>query len=702
MPNSENIGILDPDGINLNPLNGEQYSDKYKELAKVWSKFPAYKKAREIIDEIKSNQVILITSGTGSGKTVLLPKFMLHVFNYEKKIAVTLPKQMIAQSAAEYASICLDVKLGDDVGYKFKGAPKRSMKESTRLLFATDGTIVAKLLNDPKLEEYSAVLVDEAHERKVQIDFLLYLLKNTCKLRPDFKIVIMSATVNENVFTNYFNEFRYVHFDVGGETNYPINSIFLDKSINSKSYIEKGIETIKTILNETTDGDILFFVTSVQETIDSCKTVINNDKNNESFCVEVFAGINQSQQELAQQENKSGKRKILVGTNVAESSLTISNIKYVIDSGYELFNYYDPKIGAKVLVKQFITQAQAKQRMGRAGRTGPGTCYHLYTKDEFENQMMQYPLPGIKVSNITSECLKLLSLKSINDIEKLKEVLNNFIEPPEKLYVASAIDKLTKQGLLTNNSINDLGSLVADLQLEPEQGLSIYYAYRLGCVKEVIAIIAMIESSKGNINELFKIPKTLVGENDGMAEETGMTKKYMRAKKSLTDKNNGDHITLLKIFNKYKIIKNKKNEKKLNDWLYENFLKESVLVKANKYYQRIKQIAITKLKNQTNSQMFTLSNEYKLSTKIMASLMSGYFLNIIILKKYNTINKNNYTKVSKDSFLNFYNDFSTLETKDLMYNEMVIVDQNTNISIVSRILKSHKDLYKTITAEVTQ
>ena len=168
-----NIGILDPAGINDNPLTGKPYSQQYKDLAKIWSTFPAYDKATEIIDSIKNNQVILITSGTGSGKTVLLPKYVLHTFDYKGKIAVTLPKQIIAQSSAEFAAKTLDVTIGKEVGYKFKGSDKKSLNKNTNLLFATDGTIVAKLLNDPYLLEYNAIIIDEAHERSLNIDFLL-------------------------------------------------------------------------------------------------------------------------------------------------------------------------------------------------------------------------------------------------------------------------------------------------------------------------------------------------------------------------------------------------------------------------------------------------------------------------------------------------------------------------------------------------
>jgi pre-mRNA-splicing factor ATP-dependent RNA helicase DHX15/PRP43 len=238
------IGILDPDGKELNPLTGQPYSDKYKELAKVWSKFPAYENAKDIINTIRKNQVTLVISGTGSGKTVLLPKYLLHVLDYNKKVAITLPKQIIAQSAAEFAAATLDVTIGKEVGYKFKGSDKKGYSKENKLLYATDGTIVAKLLNDPKLEEFDGVVIDEAHERKVQIDFLLYLLKNTVKMRPDFKLVIMSATVNQEIFKSYFesDKIKFEIINVGAKTNYPIESIFLDKEITEKEYVNKGYE----------------------------------------------------------------------------------------------------------------------------------------------------------------------------------------------------------------------------------------------------------------------------------------------------------------------------------------------------------------------------------------------------------------------------------------------------------------------------
>ena len=217
------IGILDPDGKNNNPLNNNTYSENYKILSKIWKNFPAYKYAKDILHGIKHNQVILVVSGTGSGKTVLIPKFALHILDYKGKIAITLPKQIIAKSAAEFAAATLDVKIGEHVGYQYKGESKHS--KDTKLLYATDGTIVAHLMSDPLLLEFDTVIIDEAHERKVQIDFLMYLLRNVLQNRPTFKVIIMSATINAEVFESYFSKYKFTRFDIGTETHYPIESI---------------------------------------------------------------------------------------------------------------------------------------------------------------------------------------------------------------------------------------------------------------------------------------------------------------------------------------------------------------------------------------------------------------------------------------------------------------------------------------------
>jgi len=679
-------------GNGINPITGNPYSDKYKELAKKWSKLPAYEKASDLVSAIKNNQITLIASGTGSGKTLLTPRFALEVFDYKGKIAITLPKQILTISNATYQADISDLELGKHVGYVFKGSDKKYSNNENLLTYATDGTIVAQLLKDPSLKDFNCVIIDEAHERKVQIDLLLYLLKQTCTLRKDFKLIIMSATVNETIFQEYFSDFGFAYFNIGSKTNYPISSIFLDKSLpDDKAYIEKGFEIINNILDKKNTGDILFFVTSIQETIDSCKKVNISMSKYNVYCSEVYAGMNETNQELAQDESLYKKKfnkniKIVFATNVAESSLTISGIKYVIDSGLELSSHYDPDKGAKVLEKKLITHAQAKQRMGRSGRTGPGTCYHLYTENDFENIMEKFPQPTIRTSNISGECLRLLNLPIISSIDNLKETLNKFIEPPTIKYIQDAVKTLMRLGLIENNSITPLGKCVAEMQVDPIQGVSIYAGYNMKCVKEVIAVIAMCDAIKNNISGLFITPQDLLVDDITMTGGGNINEKFNNAKKSFTHKM-GDHMTLLKIFSKY--VKLRKDESKLNDWLYKSFLRRNVLEKALTYFKKIRGISMRLLSSLNSENKIENIMSYDTNIRVMSSILFGYKYNVAFYreKTYATEKVNN-AIISKDSWMNSFDN----PKKEVVYNELFVMNKKIDLQIVSHITPKIREL----------
>jgi pre-mRNA-splicing factor ATP-dependent RNA helicase DHX15/PRP43 len=703
----DNIGILDPDGLQLNPFTNEPYSDTYKLYAKKWSSLPAYKRVHELIALLKAHQVTLVISTTGSGKTVLLPKILTHIFNYTGKIAVTLPKQVIAKSAAEYACATLDVKMGTHVGYQYKGSDPKANNGIENILYATDGTIVAQLMKDPTLKQYDGVIIDEAHERKVQIDFLLYLLKQTVMLRPTFKLVIMSATINQDIFKNYFDDISFGVMDVGGERLFNIESIFLKSPIDTSSYIEHGMNLIKNVIKKN-DGDILFFVTSVNECIDACKSVVlNGDKND--YCVEVFAGMTNEKQQLAQDKDlfkttTSKTRKLVIATNVAESSLTIDGIKYVIDSGLEFFGYYDPKIKSKMLVKKFISRAQAVQRMGRAGRTSEGVCYHLYTQNDFDNRMDKFPKPTIAVSNISGECLRLLNIDSINTVPKLQNILLQLIEPPPNEYVFSAIQDITNFKLVTDDAINDLGKFVAQSQLDLTNGLIAYAGWHFNCIREVSAIIVMIDACKNNMGGLFiKGPKHLMPV-------------ISQAKLKLKSKY-GDHIVLLKIFAKYmKYVKeqNKPNvstesaesdsydssadsaksdetsDDKLEEFMRSHFLRKDVLAKAYGYYKKMVQ-HIKRLCKTLPTINITDLDKYKLEHKVLAAIYYGCRFNIGYINVKNDKYKTNELEnvgISRDSFATMF----TKIKKELMYHELFTVNGKTDMIISSAIPKKSKEL----------
>jgi HrpA-like RNA helicase len=683
------IGILDPNGENNNPLTDSPYSDEYKRLAMIWKTFPAYSRATEVIQTISDNQVILITSGTGSGKTVLVPKFVLHSMNYNANIAITLPKQIIAKSAAEFAAQTLDVKLGEEVGYQYKGSDKRAKGSKTKLLYATDGTIVARLLNDPMLSEFNAVIIDEAHERKVQIDFLMYLLRETLILRPEFKVIIMSATVNSEIFASYFSSFKFKELDIGGQTNYPITSIFTDKPVTKDEYIEKGINIIKTLLiDKSNESDaILFFVTSINETFDVCKKIRDHDES--VFCVEMYAGMDSEKQELAQDKTKyiesTGKtRKLVVSTNVAESSLTVDGVKYVIDSGYELLGWYDPEKRAKILNKQLISHAQAKQRMGRSGRTGPGICYHLYTKTDFDTNMKRFPEPNIRTSDITSECMRLLNMPKIGTTQNLLSILSQFIEPPREQYIKCAMTKLLQLGLVIDGEISKMGLLIGKMQVEPDTGLCLYAAYNLNCLREVVSLIAVIEACKGSMNDLFNLPTNIVGADS--SQLSYLTNKYKSSKKELFNEY-GDHLSILKIIGKY--LKYRDDQTKLTEWGRDHFIKLSTIQKGLKYYRKILGISQQTFSKEEKINVENLM-EYKLEYRIMGAVLYGYRLNMGYYKENNDSYNTDHAKkiaINKESFMHYNQKPKSVVVFNTLFGSQGRIDMN----IVSAIpIKSQK------------
>lgn len=290
------IGILDPNANSINPLTNKNYNNKnsYKNLSKIWSGFPMYKIKDKTIKAINNNQVVLITSGTGSGKTVLTPKFALHTYGYNGRIAITNPKKIPTKSAAEFAAKTLDVKLGEEVGYKYRGSPKESMSKKTKLLYCTDGYIMATMKSDPLLKEFDMIIIDEAHERNINIDLLMVLIKRAMLVRKDLKLIIMSATIDVSKFINYFpkKEFKFEYVESPGETFFPVEEFYLNKSIynfdnngilrNMDDIVIQAVNTVIYLLlttggvdnknnkNKTPPEDILVFLTSGNELNKAC------------------------------------------------------------------------------------------------------------------------------------------------------------------------------------------------------------------------------------------------------------------------------------------------------------------------------------------------------------------------------------------------------------------------------------------------
>jgi HrpA-like RNA helicase len=421
----------------------------------------------------------------------------------------------------------------------------------------------------------------------------------------------------------------------------------------------------------------------------------------------VYSGMDAQKQVLAQdkslyKENGKFTRKIVMATNVAESSLTIDGIKSVINTGYELKSSFDPENRARKLDRQFASKSQQIQRCGRAGRTEPGQCYHMYTKDDFENKMIQYPEPEIKTSDITLECLNLISIDTILTVPKLINTLANFIEPPREINIRVAITNLMRLGLIENDTITPLGKIINELPINDIiMSLSLFFGKLYKCSDEILKISCMIEASKANLNDIYRSPLDLLQNKRSEMDEdkfmkllASLNNKFNNARKKLMQ-NYGDHLTLLKIFDKFDLIynKNRNNMEKLNEWCYDNFLKLNTLMKARQNYKKLKWQVNSLFKNPLKSEDYNLKNfeeinKLNVNERVISCLVLGYRLNTAILingsENYRTqYSKNLKINVSKLSTILLLKKLP----KNIFYYELFISMGKNDLNIVSKIPK---------------
>lgn len=661
------VGILDKEFNNLNPLNNLPYSEEYKKIFNKLIELAAYEDRFKVIETIQNNQVIIITAQTGVGKTVWIPKFVLHAYNYQGKIAVTNPKKITTKSNAQFMSESLDVKLGEHVGYKYRGSPSDSYSENTNLLFCTDGYLSARILgSDPLLSDFNVVILDEIHERKVNMDLLLYLLREVVSRRKDFKLILVSATLNEKIFEDYYPKDRYqtVYLELTSPTTYPIEIHYSDHSI--KNYIMEGIDMIVNLLETTNEGDILFFVTSSKETDEVCRKITERTDVSK-ICIRVYSGMDSQEEDLMKSD--LSQRKLLIATNVVESSLTVEGLKYVIDSGKELFFYYDPNLIARVMRKQWTTKAQIKQRRGRVGRTSPGIYYALFTEQEYDT-FEDYPLAEIQKSDITYDVLRFL--KNEKTVKKTKELLNNFIEPPHPDLITSAFRILYLLNAIDKTEITSTGLLMLETRVnDVYMAKSLIKSYKYGCAQEMSIIISFLEAVNYKPQDIFITIES-------------KSKKRNEVIKKLTHKY-GDHLTLLNIYQKYRKQYNPQH------WCYNNFIKYNVIknVKKNarQYFQNVHQ-SCKNLKTYLTHDVIT-DRENNISC-LLRALFRGLYINTG--NKKNNEYELHYRKkgltgnISRSSFLN--------EGKFIIFNELFISENHHDLNVISKLPEKIIEPYK--------
>jgi HrpA-like RNA helicase len=488
--------VLNARGKSLNWLTGLPVSDNYLALAQKWKAMPVYQnksKLRQIVDSINSCQVTVVVSGTGSGKTTIIPKLALrHMLDTEtgginaggkkRLVAVTNPKSSITEGNARFAAATLDVAVGGEVGFAFRDAPPDSRSDSTRLLFTTDGYLLAASRRDPAFEDYAVVIVDEAHERTVPIDTLLFMLRRAVLLRPDLRVVVMSATIDPSLFVDYFAETSVASssetsvrvIGVSGEPYHPVESVFLtaeedarldhgDDGPGKGDYLaDAGMRALAMALERTGPGeDIIFFVPTAREADRGCQVLrdvcargLMPANCSALDCSTLYSRLSREKQEAAKAlaiETDGYDRKIIFATNIAESSLTLPSLTTVIDSGLELENVYEPQHDAYRMNRVMCTQAQIMQRKGRVGRVQPGTCYHIYSLERMQQQPF-YPDPRILTADLTDQ---LLAMMRDDTFESACRDLSQFITPPTSTQIASSASMLSFYGMMSISVASD-------------------------------------------------------------------------------------------------------------------------------------------------------------------------------------------------------------------------------------------------------
>lgn len=486
------------------------------------SKLPAWKKKQDLVDMINNNKVCLVTGETGSGKSTQIVQFILDDLNSKKDFSTTIvctqPRRISTIGLADRISAERVDKCGDETGYIIRGENKTNSK--TRISFVTTGVLLRMIQSifgnknehDTFFDNLGYIFIDEVHERSIDSDFLLMILKQIAYKFPKLKIVLMSATIDISIFQGYFGESEIAHVHISGRT-FPIEDYYLDSILKDLDYtFTKNDEIVKPspdskffqegninydlianlvdycdkkLSDENNAGSILIFLPGVLE-IKKCLQAINSIDPLAFWALPLHSALSSQDQKKIFNSPPSGKRKIVCSTNIAETSITIPDAVVVIDTGRSKSVQYDHKSNTTKLIESWASQAEVGQRRGRAGRVQSGLCYKLYTKST-ENAMLAQAVPEIKRTKLESIYLVVKSM----GIKDVYTFLKHGLDPPGKENVENAKRILTEIGALHNDDMTHLGSYLSLLPTDLNSGKLLIFGVIFGCLEACLTLAAI-------------------------------------------------------------------------------------------------------------------------------------------------------------------------------------------------------------------
>ena len=521
---------------------------------------PVYAQKQKILETLEKNQVIVVQSPTGSGKTTQLP-VILHEAGYSQNgiIAVTQPRRIAALSVSEFISKQLGTKYPGLVGYKFRFEDKTDA--TTKIKIMTDGILLQEMKLDPWMSRYSVIMVDEAHERSLNIDFVLGLLKRILAERKDFKVIVSSATMNAEAFSRYFDGCPIVTIDT---QVYPVTMIYdppiIEASTSNDNAIDALLSKIESIIDRVIDsredGDILVFLPGEKIIKDAMLRLQSAPFRNRIHVIPLYGRLPKEEQEKVFSNPPFGRKKVVLSTNIAETSVTINGITTVIDSGLAKLNFYSPRTFTSSLIESPVSKASCNQRRGRAGRTCPGTCYRLYPREDFETRE-EYTTEEIYRTDLSEVVLRMSEL-GITDFEKF-----NFISPPGHEGLVGAVNTLNMlKALEDDGTLSKIGKMMVEFPLEPRVSRIIVESIlRYPDVLEEVIIASAFLSAQSP----FVLP---------VGEETDARQAH-HAFRDIQ----GDFVSYIKLYRKYIDISNKEKFCR-NSYLDEKVMAEIFNVKT--------------------------------------------------------------------------------------------------------------------------
>lgn len=664
-----------------NPWTGKAYSAQYGKILQTRLKLPVYQFKDKLLDEVSRNQIVVVEGETGSGKTTQIPQFLLeagYAVQGTSVVACTQPRRVAATSIAARVAEEMDVALGQEVGYTIRFEDV-SDNNKTVLKFLTDGMLLREAMSDPLLSHYSVLVLDEAHERTLATDVIMGLLMEVLPKRTkdseygELKVVVMSATLDAEKFQEYFGNAPLLK--VPGRT-FPVEIFYTAKP--ERNYVEAAIRTTLKIHQCEGPGDILVFLTGEAEIEQACEEIrasaaeMTGKDTPELVVYPLYSSLTPAQQRKIFERAPGPKvegglpgRKVVVSTNIAETSLTIDGIVYVVDPGFSKQKVYNPRVRVESLLVSPISRASARQRAGRAGRTRPGKCFRLYTEQSFYEDLQETTYPEILRSKMSNVVLTLKKL-GIDDL-----VHFDFMDPPAPETLMRALELLNYLGALDDEGeLTELGYQMSDLPIDPQLAKMVITSPDYGCSEEILSIVACM-----SVPQLFMRPR-----------EAAKAADEAKAQFAHPD---SDHLTLLNAFTAYSSEPVAERKK----WCWENFINDRSIQSAENVRKQLTGI-MNKLQLPLISTDKNGKGKYDY-TAIRMALTSGMFMQVAFLQKkgnYLTVKDNQVVYIHPSSVVDSNPEWVIFEEFALTTKNYIRTVSTTNVDWLVEMAPHYYDL----------